>query len=370
MRAWLKGPLGRVLARREAWLPKKSASFAIKHSKHRTDAPAVPLERVFELFFALVRDKTIDAAEWIDRFGVSRRNFQRYLLKLRTIGADHGFTITNIQNGRVFFEERNPGIRKLNERRRRELATLGRIASAMRGPVESEIRSATGDLPAGDDSGFLYLREATPAQSECVSDAYRELKSAAASHARVTFDYTARGVRSHRRAEPYHVVARSGRYYLVAYDLTRSGWRYFALDAIGGRLRRDGTFTPRAVPAKYLAKRSVGWLTGGSASSSSREATIRFSPVVAAAMISRTWQEGQLVEKFSDGSAQITLQFDDLAEAVRWTLSLAPDAAIIAPPEAVALARKTVAALEGLYAQMPQPANGIRRLSAVGKEIA
>lgn len=342
------------------------AAFSVKRRKRRTDAPSLYLERLFALFITLARDRAVDATEWIQRFGVSKRHFQRHLLKLREIGKELGFTVTGVQRGRVFFHETAPALRRFGDKRRRELATLGRIASAMPGPIETEIRSAMGDLPR-DDSGFLYVRDAAPVQSNRVDATYGWLKDAAESHARVTFGYTTRGTHSDRRVEPYHVVTRTGRYYLVAYDLKRNGWRHFALDAIEGPLRRDGTFTPRPVPPQYLANRSVGWIrsAGMRMTEPAKWVTVRLSPVIAASVTGRVWQDGQHVAQFSDGSADITLQFEDLAEAVRWSLSFSPDAAVLAPAEAVVLARETVAVLARVYTEP----TALARVARVSREL-
>ena len=151
------------------------------------------------------------------------------------------------------------------------------------------MRKAIGERPADQRRGFLQVREVVPSDGDRVGGVFTFLKDAAATSARVEFSYTpSRGARGARRAEPYHVVARSGRYYLVAYDIARRDWRYFALDAITGPLRKDGTFVPRPVPERFLAERAVGWIGGAT----TLETTFRLSSVVAAAVTARTWQRG------------------------------------------------------------------------------
>ncbi|MFI9461421.1 helix-turn-helix transcriptional regulator [Streptomyces xiamenensis] len=65
-----------------------------------------------------------------------------------------------------------------------------------------------------------------------------------------------------RRAEPHAVVARGGRWYLIAWDLDREDWRVFRLDRVTPRLPDGGPFTPRRLPAPdartFLAARSKG----------------------------------------------------------------------------------------------------------------
>jgi hypothetical protein len=65
-----------------------------------------------------------------------------------------------------------------------------------------------------------------------------------------------------RRAEPHHVVVSGGRWYLVAWDLDRAGWRVFRLDRLRPRFPTGPRFTPRAVPGgdvhQFLAARFRG----------------------------------------------------------------------------------------------------------------
>jgi len=66
------------------------------------------------------------------------------------------------------------------------------------------------------------------------------------------FDYPgadpADGPRPARRAEPHHLVAALGRWYLVAWDLDRADWRVFRADRMTPRTPTGPRFTPREVP--------------------------------------------------------------------------------------------------------------------------
>lgn len=69
-----------------------------------------------------------------------------------------------------------------------------------------------------------------------------------------------------RRAEPHHLVARGGRWYLVAWDLDREAWRTFRADRIVPRTPTGPRFTPREVPggdvAVFVARRFRGTSDG------------------------------------------------------------------------------------------------------------
>ncbi|MFC8921861.1 helix-turn-helix transcriptional regulator [Cellulosimicrobium sp. NPDC057127] len=65
-----------------------------------------------------------------------------------------------------------------------------------------------------------------------------------------------------RHVEPHDVVAKSGRWYLVAWDLGRDDWRIFRLDRLSPRTPGGVRFVPRPLPApdarSFLAARSKG----------------------------------------------------------------------------------------------------------------
>ncbi|GAA2669307.1 MULTISPECIES: WYL domain-containing protein [Actinosynnema] len=56
-----------------------------------------------------------------------------------------------------------------------------------------------------------------------------------------------------RRAEPHHLVAAGGRWYLVAWDLDRADWRTFRADRITPRFPGGPRFAPREVPGGDVA---------------------------------------------------------------------------------------------------------------------
>ncbi len=65
-----------------------------------------------------------------------------------------------------------------------------------------------------------------------------------------------------RRAEPHHLVTRTGRWYLVGWDLDRQDWRTFRVDRIRPRTPNGPRFSPREVPggdvSAFVAARFKG----------------------------------------------------------------------------------------------------------------
>lgn len=68
--------------------------------------------------------------------------------------------------------------------------------------------------------------------------------------------------RPSRRVEPHHLVTWGGRWYLVAWDLDREGWRTFRADRIAPRVPTGPHFISRGLPggdvAAFVASRFRG----------------------------------------------------------------------------------------------------------------
>jgi predicted DNA-binding transcriptional regulator YafY len=82
-------------------------------------------------------------------------------------------------------------------------------------------------------------------------------------HARTVLRFDYGGVDGPaRRAEPHALVARDGRWYLVAWDLDRDDWRLFRLDRLSPRTPAGRRFEPRPIPGgdarSFVAARFKG----------------------------------------------------------------------------------------------------------------
>jgi predicted DNA-binding transcriptional regulator YafY len=76
------------------------------------------------------------------------------------------------------------------------------------------------------------------------------IASACRDHERLRFDYRAHsGAPSRRSVEPYRLVNDRRRWYLVAWDTDRDGWRTFRADRIEPRTPAGPRFTPRVLPS-------------------------------------------------------------------------------------------------------------------------
>jgi predicted DNA-binding transcriptional regulator YafY len=80
-------------------------------------------------------------------------------------------------------------------------------------------------------------------------DVLTVIAAACRDHERLRFDYTAHsGTVSRRSVEPYRLVNDRRRWYLVAWDPDRHGWRTFRADRIRPRPPAGPRFTPRPLP--------------------------------------------------------------------------------------------------------------------------
>ena len=139
-----------------------------------------------------------------------------------------------------------------------------------------------------------------------VDPAVLEAASAAVRDRQVLrFDYGSTEDRPARRTEPHAVVAREGRWYLLAWDSEADDWRTFRLDRMRPRIPTGPSFTPRPLPASdaqtYLAARAKG------SASEDRWPCVGEIVIALSAREVAPWvSEGQW-EELDDGSCHVTV---------------------------------------------------------------
>ncbi|MGE5131818.1 MAG: helix-turn-helix transcriptional regulator [Gemmatimonadota bacterium] len=170
------------------------------------------------------------------------------------------------------------------------------------------------------------------------------LASACRDHEQLRFGYHSHdGTVTVRTAEPHRLVTWGRRWYLVAWDTGRDGWRTFRVDRIEPRTPAGPRFTPRELPgdgniAAYVAR--------GVSSAGFRfqaRVTVHAPVAVVAARISPAAGTVEAV----DGHSCVLVTGADSAETVAVYLSLLDlDFEVSEPPELVARLR-TLAARYG-----------------------
>lgn len=329
--------------------PLREATYLFDpESVRKASEPPEDSARLIWMFLSLIRKREVDYAAYSKEFRRGAKTFKRDVAKLRELGTTYRFALTPQRRGKV------------------GLAQLGGMpdsrekAAAAAADTLQAVAEALGEIVASDVAGYVdtsaahldpFLRLAMPrlvAQTR-VAGVYRELRAAWTKRARVRFRYPSSGggATEERTVEPHLVTYYDGRYYLVAFDRRpkTNGWRQFALDRIVGPIHLAGTFDYRHVERQYRGYDSVGLFKSGPPI----EVTIELSPLIAEAVTARLWQHGQRIETRGDGRAAIVLDVFDIGEAVRWALGFGAHARIVAPPEAVRMARDTASALLAAY---------------------
>jgi predicted DNA-binding transcriptional regulator YafY len=127
----------------------------------------------------------------------------------------------------------------IEEAAARALATVRQVLPArLRRRVDGlEVTTVTRAEPQADPQVLLAVGEAVRAHEELRFD-YR-------TPARPDEDGDPRPL---RQVQPHHLVARAGRWYLVAWEPAREDWRTYRADRMALRIPNGPRFVPRAVP--------------------------------------------------------------------------------------------------------------------------
>ncbi|MGX2994281.1 helix-turn-helix transcriptional regulator [Streptomyces sp. JNUCC 64] len=178
------------------------------------------------------------------------------------------------------------------------------------------------------------------------------LAAACRDHEGLRFDYRSHdGTVSRREVEPHRLVATGRRWYLVAYDPSRSGWRTFRADRLTPRVPNGPRFVPREPPAADLADYASRGL-----STAPYRYRGRFTVYAPAARVAeRTSPSAATVEALDEGSCLLTAGSDSLDELALWVGLLGARFTVHGPPELVARLRGLSARLAEAAAGAPEP---------------
>lgn len=295
--------------------------------------PSGATERKIRILLEIIRNRSVKLSRICSDYGMAERSVLRDFQELRKIGKRAGFTLSEKldSSGAIRLANFDARPTSLDKAGKAFHALIRGAAHALGTPVENEL----GSLPeAGPSPDLPFLRFVMPTlvDGTRVGKICKDLEASWVVHARVQFTYAGKT----RRVEPYGVVQRSGRYYLLARDANgRSAWRRFALDRIEQPLTRAGSFSPQAIPAEYSDDDVLGWIKGDG----EHTVSVWLSPELAPSAASRQWQRAQRVKHHEDGAATMTFTVSDTDEVIRWALGFGPHARVVAPQEAVDRAR-------------------------------
>jgi predicted DNA-binding transcriptional regulator YafY len=292
--------------------------------------------RMLELLSLLQLHRFWSGTELADRLSVSSRTLRRDIERLRglgyaidsTPGVDGGYEMaagtslppmvfTDDEAVALALGLRNvalgtdPGTAEASVRALAKLSAI--LPSAVRQQVDLLQHVTDGPVPSGYN---------TQPQTDVVG----AVAQACADSVRLRFGYRARGVDAaddvdERYVEPYRLVTRGRRWYLVAFDLDRDDWRTFRLDRMSSPAPARNCFTPRPLPAAdlsgYLAERI---------SELRPQRTVEFDVALPVETVAARVGRHATVRTTRGGNTRVTMTVEELDWALFTALSL--DAAI------------------------------------------
>lgn len=305
--------------------------------------PSEAVERKMRILLELIRNKFVTVSRLCEEYETSERSLLRDFQEMRSIGERAGFALSEkIENDQIrllTFDARPTALGK-GDRALRSL--IHDTAHAFGEPVERQVEPLVPEAPS--EQRFLKFLVPKLREGSRIAEVYNALQAAWANNARVAFEYSGK----ERLVEPALVIVRSGRYYLVARDPKTREWKYFGLDKIEGTIARAGSFSPQPVPERYVSSDVIGFLQGDAAAGV-QDVTVWLSPNIAHSATAREWQRDQRIAYADDGSATITFTVSDVDEVVRWSFGFGPEARIVAPQSAVAMARTMAEHIRDAY---------------------
>ncbi|TDC11405.1 WYL domain-containing protein [Nonomuraea longispora] len=213
-------------------------------------------ERVLTLLGLLQQRQVWTGPELADRLGVTPRTVRRDVERLRTLGypvhatqgVGGGYTLGRGQDlPPLLFDD--------DEAIATAVSLLAGAGGALAGAGDAALRAMTKldqvlptrlrhEIRALSGSVESFGRGRTPVDPEVLMTLARACRD----EVEAGFDYPSGDELRRRRVEPYRLVASDLRWYLLAYDLDRDGWRSFRVDRMTGVTARTWRFRPRAAP--------------------------------------------------------------------------------------------------------------------------
>jgi predicted DNA-binding transcriptional regulator YafY len=183
-------------------------------------------------------------------------------------------------------------------------------------------------------SAFQETAVALPAPGPRIGpDALAKLALACRDRMRLRFDYRAHDdAVSRREAEPHVLVQHRQRWYLVAWDVGRSGWRTFRADRVDVRYPPGPRFAARPLPgdgdvAAYVARQVTD------ASWRFRARVLVHAPAAHVRALLPRWVD---IEDLAEGRCRFETGSDDAASLAMYLGMLGADFEIVDAPELVA----------------------------------
>jgi predicted DNA-binding transcriptional regulator YafY len=295
--------------------------------------------RLLKLLSLLQAHKEWSGPELSDRLGVSTRTIRNDIDRLRELGYPVHATPGVAGGYRLGAGAALPPLLLDDEEAVAVAVGLGRAAGGgVAGIEESSVRALAKleqVLPSRLRRRVGTLNAFTvqiPGRSPLVApEVLTTIANAARDRERLRFDYTGHdGAGSVRDVEPYRLVHRHGRWYLVGYDTERKDWRTFRVDRIRPRTPTGPRFTARELPADGDVAAFVE--KGVNTAMWRHRGTVRVH-LSAAELRARLSSPELDVKPVDDGTCLLRLGGDDLVGMAAWVGLLGVDFEVLDPPE-------------------------------------
>jgi predicted DNA-binding transcriptional regulator YafY len=295
--------------------------------------------RLLKLLSLLQAHRDWSGPELSERLGVSTRTIRNDVERLRTLGYPVHATPGVSGGYRLGAGAALPPLLLDDEEAVAVAVGLGRAAGGgVAGIEETSVRALAKleqVLPARLRRRVSALNAYTvqitfPGTAPPVApEVLTTIANSARDHERLRFDYTGHdGTASARDVEPYRLVHRRGRWYLVGYDVARDDWRTFRVDRIRPRTPAGPRFAPRDLPADgdvaaYVEKgvNTAMWRH--------RATVLLHAPAERLAGL----PPGLRAEPVDDATCLLGIGGDDLAGMAAWIGLLGVDFEVLDPPE-------------------------------------
>jgi predicted DNA-binding transcriptional regulator YafY len=226
------------------------------------------------------------------------------------------------------------------------------LETSLRSAVAKITRSLRGPVTVNLDAIRQGFSVSPPAAQGAAEETLTALLTAIRERRLVKMRYYAAYKRqeAEREVQPVHLVNREGDWYLVAYDRSRSGYRYFH----AGRIRRLKVLSralrprPQAEVDAWMAQ-SFQILTG----ESEVDVAVRFDAEQAPYVRDRLWHTSQRIEERPDGGLVLRLKTAGLIGIRRWVLQYGPHAEVLQPKSLRDEVRREAEDTGRLYAKPP-----------------
>jgi predicted DNA-binding transcriptional regulator YafY len=225
------------------------------------------------------------------------------------------------------------------------------LEASLRSAVAKVTRSLRGPVTVDLDALRQGFSVSPPSAQGAAQETLTALLGAIRERKLVRMRYYAAYKRqeAEREVQPVHLVNREGDWYLVAYDRSRSDYRYFhagrirKLRVLGRALRPR----PQAEVEAWMAQ-SFRILTGGS----EEEVAVRFDAEQAPYIRDRVWHPSQRIEEKPDGGLVLRFRTTGLLGVRRWVLQYGPHAEVLEP---ATLREEVLKEAEGILAAYARP---------------